>query len=306
MNSPGMREVFEGWWLPHAPLSAPGKDGPYFRASRELALTQPYIEANPLVLCSLIVTDTDNGDADEVAGLLGLPQPSYIAINPHTRNGHITYAVEPVCLTDAAHRRPVNLLARVETGFTTVLGGDVAYGGRTTKNPLHDDHTTIWGGSGARYGLRELAAALDVLGALPKYDNHRAVTISGVGRNCALFELLRRWAYRRRADYRDHGEWREVVHAYALHLNATTIADNFTRGPMDGGEVRHLARSVADWTWTKIQRTFEQEQARRGGVGGRNGTGAAKQRHTVTDAVRDANRKRATKYDEDLLREVIC
>ena len=39
-----------------------------------------------------------------------------------------------VRLTDAGHRAPVNLLARIEQGLTDVLDGDIGYGGRITKN----------------------------------------------------------------------------------------------------------------------------------------------------------------------------
>lgn len=85
---------------------------------------------------SLIVTDHDGADADFIADLTGLPQPSWVAMNQYTRSGHIVYALNsPVCLTDAGHRAPVNLLARVEQGLTDVLGGDVGYGGRITKTP---------------------------------------------------------------------------------------------------------------------------------------------------------------------------
>lgn len=82
-------------------------------------------------------------------------------MNPHTRSGHIVYALEaPVCLTDAGHRAPVNLLARVEQGLTDVLGGDIGYGGRITKNPTHTAHMPLWGASEALYGLKNLAKAL--------------------------------------------------------------------------------------------------------------------------------------------------
>lgn len=85
------------------------------------------------MLQSLIITDYDGGMADE---LPGLPSPSWTALTPHTRSGHIVYVLgAPVCLSNAAHRRPVNLLARIEAGLTKVLGGDPAFAGRITKTP---------------------------------------------------------------------------------------------------------------------------------------------------------------------------
>lgn len=127
-------DIFTDHWLPAKPLCADRKNGSYKRQTRARALEHAYIETNPLAMQSLIVTDHDGADADYIADLAGLPQPSWVAMNPHTRSGHIVYALEaPVCLTDAGHRAPVNLLARVEQGLTDVLGGDIGYGGRITK-----------------------------------------------------------------------------------------------------------------------------------------------------------------------------
>ncbi|MGI8415967.1 MAG: replication initiation protein [Nakamurella sp.] len=281
-------QLFEYNWLPRAPLAGPGKSGPHYRTTRAKALTLPYVEANPLAMQSLIITDHDHGSADEIAGLLGLPRPTYVALNPHTRDGHIVYALAaPVCLTDSAHRAPVNLLARVESGLCSVLGGDVAYGGRITKNPTHQDHLPIWGDDAAIYGLRDLASALDILGALPKYTEQKTLTNSAVGRNVALFDLVRKWAYRRRGEYTDPIEWEEVAHAYAQDRNLALIGPAFSRGPLDRGEVTHLARSISRWTWRKITRTFEQEQAHRGHNGGKIGgkkTGPTKARGKIDRA----------------------
>jgi len=262
---------WERHWLPRAPLAGRAKASGYYRTTRERALTLPYIEANPAVLRSLVVTDHDGGDADLQAELAGLPAPSYVALNPATRAGHIVYALHtPVVLTDAARRAPVNLLARIEHGLVSSLGGDVAYGGRITKNPQHvQDHLALWGPSTAVYGLRDLAAALDRIGALPGAGKPREhVTTSAVGRNVALFDDVRRWSYRRRGDYTSPSEWDRDVFAWAWQHNETVIAENFTRGPLSAGEVQHLARSVSRWTWRKILRTFAEEQAERGRRGG--------------------------------------
>lgn len=240
-------------WLPRAPLAAAQKAGPYRRMKRATALTLPYIESNPTAMQSLVITDHDGGMADELPGLLGLPAPSWTALNPATRSGHIVYALgSPVCLTDNARRRPVNLLARIEAGLCTVLGGDYAYGGRITKNPTHDQHLPLWGPDTAVYGLKELAGALADIGALPRYDDRKAIQVSGVGRNVALFDLTRKWSYRRRGDYQDQAEWEDVVEAYAWDRNQVLIGEKFSRGPLDMTEVRHLARSISRWTWRNI------------------------------------------------------
>lgn len=300
-------DSFRDAWLPRAPLAGAvkGEERGVRRMSRTHALEQPYIEANPLAIRSLVITDHDAGDAEHMADLAGLPAPSYVVENPWTRSGHIVYALaSPVCLTDAARTRPMHLLARIEAGLCDVLRGDPGYAGRITKNPLNQEHLPIWGEATALYGLRELASALDDLGALPRYER-RALVRSGVGRNCALFDLVRRWSYRawRRYATGSQTEWEEVVHAYAWDRNLAVIGEEFTRGPLDAVEVTHLARSVARWTW----RTYH----RQGGVQAydqrfsRTQTERAKRSHapearrTVTDKMREANRRRATKTDRD-------
>lgn len=265
-------------WLPRAPLASDQKTGPYRRTTRTKALQKAYIDANPTVLQSLIVTDHDGGMADELPGLLGLPVPSWTTLNPHTRGGHIVYALAaPVCLTSAAHRRPVNLLARVEAGLTRVLGGDPAFAGRITKNPCATAHLPLWGPTEAVYRLKELASALSGLDALPRYDDHKALTVTGVGRNVDLFNYLRRWAYPRRGSYgtSEQGrlDWDQVVHDRAVLRNEDHIGNEYARGPLSTTEVMHLARSVSRWTWRNIapvdvDEWLKQRQFQRGRKGG--------------------------------------
>lgn len=271
--------LMERVWLPKAPLASDSKTGPYRRTTRDKALGMAYIEANPTVLQSLIVTDHDGGMADELPGLLGLPVPSWTALNPHTRGGHIVYALgAPVCLSDAGNRRPVNLLARVEAGLTNVLGGDPAFAGRITKNPAClTAHLPLWGPTEAVYGLKELAAALSDIDALPRYDDHKALTVTGVGRNVDLFNYLRRWAYPRRGSYgaSEQGrlDWEQVVHDRAVLRNEDHIGNEYARGPLGTNEVLHLARSVSRWTWRNIapvdvDEWLKQRQSQRGRRGG--------------------------------------
>lgn len=251
-------EIFPGAHKSQKPLAAMHKTGPYQHMRREKALGFEYIESNPLVLRSLIVTDRDGAGADWQAGLVGLPEPSYVAMNPHTTSGHIVYALkDPVCLTDSARRRPVNLLARIEHGLNTVLEGDASYGGRFTKNPLGATHLTLWGE--ALYGLRDLAKALDEIKALPSTGNPRkTVTTSAIGRNVSLFDITRKWSYRAIAGYwaASMEEWERAVFTHAHEVNETIIGNDFTCGPLTYGEVRSVSRSIARWT----RRNFSPEE----------------------------------------------
>ena len=257
--------LFGASYRPQRPLCGPSKSGPYRRRERSAALSEsPYIEVNPLCVQSLIITDVDAGD------VAGLPQPESWAVR--TRNavgsGHIGYALAtPVVLTDAAHRRPINLLARVEWGIRDVLGGDAAYAGRIMKNPLSPGafQDTLWPQDEIfpTYALRELATSLADLGALPSPGDPRPRQ-SGVGRNVDVFDRTRTWAYRAIKRYwqDDFSEWGEVVHAKAAILNLDLEREG--REPLPDREIWHLARSISKWVWSRFTpESFSEIQAQR-------------------------------------------
>lgn len=262
--------LFEASYRPQRPLCGPSKNGPYRRRERSAALSEsPYIETNPACIQSLIITDVDAGDVAGLPQLVGLPPESWAV---RTRNelgsGHIGYALAtPVVLTDAAHRRPINLLARVEWGIRDVLGGDAAYAGRIMKNPLSPGpfQDTLWPQdvSFPTYTLRELASALSDLGALPSPGDPRPRQ-SGVGRNVDLFDRTRTWAYRAIKRYWNSGfsEWSEVVHAKAAILNLDLEREG--RIPLPDREILHLARSISKWVWSRFTpESFSEIQAQR-------------------------------------------
>lgn len=260
-------------WTHERPRVTRAKGTPTHRVSRTAALEYPYIEPNITgILVSQIVIDRDLPDADRIAEHKGLLEPSSVSINPYTTTGHIRYGLkDPVSLTDAARRPPVNYLARIEHGLVTVLGGDPGYTGGLTKNPFHLQHPTLWGSLEALYGLRDLAGNLDDLGALPSPRNpRRNVFRSGVGRNVALFDDTRAWAYKavRRFWGAPQAEWHRAVYAHAWETNETRIANDFTAGGLTATEVGYLATSVAGWVWKRFTpQRFSDRQAALGRKG---------------------------------------
>lgn len=295
MNSSGTLEpLFPEVWLHERPRVTRAKGTPTHRVPKAEAFGYEYIEPNVTgQIQSLIITDRDKPDADRIADVLGLPMPSWVAINPHTTAGHIVYALkDPVPLTDAARRPPVNFLARVEHGLAVVLDGDPGYTGGLTKNPTHFMHPTLWGPEEARYSLRELATALDSLGALPRAGNaRRNVSRSAVGRNVALFDETRAWAYKavRRFWGAPSSEWERATYAHAWHINETRIANDFSTGGLSATEVGYLANSVAGWVWKKFTpEAFAARQAALGQKGGLKSAGVPRpKRKVITPEMRE-------------------
>lgn len=272
-------EAFAASWNPSRPLAGSTKDGGKWHTTRTRALTLPYIETNAPCLQSLIVTDVDATDVDRLPEMVGLPAASWAVRRDDSGTGHIGYALTaPVCLTDAGRRRPVNLLARIEVGLRDVLGGDVGYAGRFTKNPITPPagQATLWGEEFPTFQLRDLAASLDQLHALPHWRDPAPRQASGVGRNVDVFDRTRTWAYRAIRRYWTDGfdTWAEIVHDQATIRNEALEHEN--RHPLPTVEVAHLARSIARWTWRRF--TPETWKARQTTLGRKAGTASAEKR----------------------------
>jgi hypothetical protein len=256
-----MTSKFEAVYLPRRPLASDKKDGFYRRYSRSKALEKPYIEANPKAMKSLIVIDSDHDETIRAINTKvydeGLPAPLYAVTNVYTGTGHIVYGLkDPVCLTDAGRRAPVNLLARIEHGLNEHFAGDPHYLNSITKNPLSPPSGNFTTDYESRlYSLRELAEPLNRLGALPASNQKKRLILSSVGRNVSLFETTRIWSY---SAIRKHwsgvatGDWDKRVFEFAWATNEVEIANEFPAGAMSFNEVTGLARSVSRWVSRKF------------------------------------------------------
>lgn len=266
--------LFRETWRPQRPLCSHAKTGPYKRRSANDALRYEYIETNPACVQSLVIADVDTADVRDMHLLLPMPAPTWVVAHPLPGGmvtGHIAYGLAtPVITTDAAHRRPVNLLARIEIGIRDVFQADVSYAGRFTKNPLRPPagQMTLWGGEGEElpplYGLRELAAALDTLGALPSARDRRPRKASGIGRNVDVFERVRKWSYGAVRRYWSDGydDWSEAVFAKTSFVNMALQDEG--REPLPDTEIKHLSRSVSSWVWRRFTpESFSEVQTKR-------------------------------------------
>jgi len=88
-----------------------------------------------------------------------------------------------------------------------------------------------------------------------------------VGRNVALFDDTRAWAYKavRRFWGAPIREWKQAVTLQAIRVNNDRIGNDFSTGPLSLPEVGHLATSVAGWVWTNFTpEAFSARQAQLG------------------------------------------
>jgi hypothetical protein len=166
------------------------------------------------------------------------PGPSIIVYNRENGHCHFLYCLRvPVYTQPEAHQGPLRFAAAVDVALTIVLGADPGYAGLICKNPLHEHWwTTIW--QQEPYDLEWLADGLDME---PYRDKRRHLPAIGLGRNCTLFEVTRRFGYTHRCVCPER-ELFEGIYGYAGHYNESRF-----HYPLPLSEVRATARSVTKW-----------------------------------------------------------
>ncbi len=211
------------------------------------AVHHPYISLNDPTVEKVgwLAIDCDHGDYDGFPG--SLPKPKWTAITRDTgRHHHVWRLKTPVLMGEQARRKPMALLAAVQTGLTHHLDGDPCFNNVLTKNPWSENWSTIWW-NGADVDLMDFSDWLLPKGvkliaangnAKPKASEAR-----GYGRNVDLFDHVRHWAYKR---------WdgdREQVYAVAHAFNEM-FAD-----PLKTPEVNGVAKSVCRFMETEYTGT---------------------------------------------------
>ena len=237
-------------WLPLWPLASDDLKAGIYRTSREKALGRRYIEANPEAISNLLVVDIDHDDA-----LLRAAydregwRPNAVVENPTNGHAHAVWALrEPVTRTEYAHRAPLAFAAAVTEGLRRSVDGDAAYSGLMTKNPEHLDWCATWC-TDELYDLGGLAAALDTHGFMPppSWKRTRRRAPVGLGRNCALFESARTWAYREiRHHFGDPDGLAVSIRRTAHQMNTTDFSD-----PLPAREVDQISASIHRWIVTR-------------------------------------------------------
>ncbi len=215
------------------------------------ALKRSYIQANPPHLRVWSIHDVDRPGAAIAWEGANLPPPSWAAKNKANGHAHLVWGLSAPVLVDGlgAKDAPMRYLAAVESFMREKLQADGGYAGLITKNPAHPQWETLRGPRLA-YDLAELA---EYLPGLEKHRPHRGRKLDelGLGRNVALFDFLRHWAYRNVRAYKGGGL--DAWNGWSSKLNTMALCRNADfKNPLDGKEVWHVARSVSKWTWRRL------------------------------------------------------
>lgn len=226
--------------LPHKPYCSDDLGGGVIIRPKRTAIQMQYIQHNPPCLVSSLVFDIDRPDAYFSWSDANLPPPHWIAQNRQNHHAHVGYMLStPVCTSDNARQKVISYLAKIERAYTTALDADRGYTGLITKNPCHPSWETHLFDV-QPYDLSYLAdfVELDELPTSPK-------EVSGLGRNCMMFDTVRWWAYDaiRAFISGSYDVWHREVLNVAINANGAFLE------PLPYSEVKATAKSVARWVW---------------------------------------------------------
>jgi hypothetical protein len=148
------------------------------------------------------------------------------------------------------------------------LKADRGFAGLLTKNPLHPHwQNEFW--TEYEYTLDELAEYLDLKG-----HPLRGSEVSGLGRNCELFDMVRQWSYKAIRDFwapNYKRQWNSAVYDQVEAINSQF------KVPLPVSEVKAIAKSIANWTYREFTpEKFRQSQAKKGAKGGKASKGGGR------------------------------
>jgi hypothetical protein len=211
---------------------------------KSIAAKEAYIQPNPITRAYWLAFDIDSGQSRYWPEEWKMPTPNIEVRNPENNHQHLIYMIDPAVYTlRQARRKPLELAADVDRGLTRLLEADPGYGKLICKNPLSERWTVyVW--HGRAWTLTEL---LDFIPENIRRWKTAGRDVSGLGRNCAVFDKARFFAYAewKRMGFEYAGRLYDSVFSHAMNLN---LAFNT---PMLDREVRCIAK----WTLPQLADT---------------------------------------------------
>ncbi|WP_225385788.1 replication initiation protein [Escherichia coli] len=246
--------------LPHRPYHTDDLAFGLRISGKGRALLARYIQQNQPHAQFWLVFDVDREGAAIDWSDRNAPAPNITVKNPVNGHAHLLYALNIAVRTAPdASVKALKYAAAVERSLCEKLCADVNYSGLICKNPFHLEWLVMEWREEA-YTLDELADYLDLsASARRRVDKHY-----GMGRNCHLFEMTRKWAYRAiRQGWPAFSQWLDAVIQRVEMYNASLPV------PLSPPECRAIGKSIAKYTYRKFSpEGFSAVQAARGRKGG--------------------------------------
>lgn len=212
--------------------------------TKEQAIKHKYIQVNDnYIKCLVIDLDHANPLIWEEAGL---PAPNFIVRDKVKNTSHLIWCLDSPIYKDYIHKaKNLAYFAKIQQAFTERCNGDKSYVGLIAKNP----NSPAWlVGNINRFYAYSLDELADYV-ILPERITKKSAI--GEGRNCWLFDTVRKWAYREVLFYKQNQATFEDF--YNVVLNRLDKLNIFPSSqPLEFNEIKATAKSIAKWTWAKF------------------------------------------------------
>lgn len=236
--------------------------GCLFIRLKDNAIKRRYIQPNKPPDLRWFLYDMDTENAALEWQDRNAPTPNIIVLNPDNGHGHYFYGLEcPVFTQDGTRINPYRYAAAVDVALTGQLKADPGYSKLIAKNPLNKHWKTLYPYD-LSYDLKKLSEHLDMNFYREK---NRIIPDIGLGRNCNLFDKVRKRAYAmiREQGFKDLSVFNDRVLEMAGEYNMDFI------NPLAYCEVKSLAKSVSKWVMKNFSEIgLRQWAANRGHSGG--------------------------------------
>ena len=207
------------------------------------ALSKKYIQANTPWSKTCITFDVDYPFVLETTFKEKiLPTPNIVIINPTNFHSHLLYCIKTgVHLSNNASIDAIKYAHAVEYSLREELKADNGYSGLIIKNPVHEYWETLELNENL-WSLGELAEYLTLPKKIPKRES-----LIGLGRNCTLFELGRKYAYSEVLKQKIIGTTKDGF--YRIILDFIEQQNQDFPNPLMFNEYKGIAKSISNWTW---------------------------------------------------------
>ena len=230
---------------------------------KKTAINMQYIQGNQPCMLHYFFFDIDRSDAVMAWHDETLPMPYWTAQTQKNGHAHICYKLEiPLCTSEFGSQKAIAYASKIQVGLANKLGADVGYSHLITKNPFHKDwRVTFW--TEQAYTLDYLADFVELPKKLSKEQE-----VLGLGRNCIMFDTVRKWAYKAIRAHRGStfDVWLGEVLKQCKNVNNAFLE------PLLYSEVKATAKSIARYCWKKDgyhYQEFIDRQSKKGAIGGK-------------------------------------
>ena len=227
---------------------------------KEQALGFPYVQVNfPNI--DYLCFDLDYPGAPIAHEDHDLPRPTLTVITPDTHHAHLLYELYDPIPRDPSKATKA-LLKDVIWGYREALYADraITTQKQLVKNALHNKWDVIAGNRA--FALSELALSIpygvtrlrDFTPPIGKGVREKPFeeTLNRSSRNCSLFESVRLYAYTIVRESANYDSFYSAILERIEHLNHVEVPKYFKGTKIHStGELRSIARSIANWTWQR-------------------------------------------------------